>query len=124
MPSSTLPKRVRVMLAEESLGGRMRSVRGHKVMIDSDLSEVYGVTVKRLNEQVRRNRRRFPADLTADDQPKRRDVRLTPGASTRLVKILVIGEEIGCRHEAVSHAMVTIDRLGRDTELAPPALTV
>jgi hypothetical protein len=38
-------------------------VRGHKVMVDSDLAEVYGVTTKRLNEQVKRNHDRFPADF-------------------------------------------------------------
>ena len=38
-------------------------VRGHKVMLDVDLAVLYGVTTKRLNEQVRRNRSRFPADF-------------------------------------------------------------
>jgi hypothetical protein len=38
-------------------------VRDHKVMLDSDLAKLYGVTTKRLNEQVRRNRDRFPADF-------------------------------------------------------------
>jgi ORF6N domain len=37
-------------------------IRGHSVMLDSDLAHLYGVHVKKLNEQVRRNRRRFPAD--------------------------------------------------------------
>jgi hypothetical protein len=32
-------------------------------MLDADLAEVYGVTTKRLNEQVRRNRDRFPEDF-------------------------------------------------------------
>ena len=32
-------------------------------MLDSDLAEVYGVTTKRLNEQVKRNRERFPGDF-------------------------------------------------------------
>ncbi|MFH1936869.1 MAG: ORF6N domain-containing protein, partial [Bacteroidota bacterium] len=36
---------------------------GVKVMIDSDLAELYGVTTKRLNEQVKRNAKRFPADF-------------------------------------------------------------
>lgn len=35
-------------------------IRGQKVMLDSDLAELYGVTTKRLNEQVKRNRGRFP----------------------------------------------------------------
>ena len=38
-------------------------VRGQKVMLDHDLAELYGVTVKRLNEQVKRNIDRFPKDF-------------------------------------------------------------
>ena len=38
-------------------------VRGHRVMLDTDLADLYGVTTKRLNEQVKRNRNRFPADF-------------------------------------------------------------
>jgi hypothetical protein len=38
-------------------------IRSHKVMLDSDLAELYGVETKRLNEQVRRNPKRFPADF-------------------------------------------------------------
>ena len=38
-------------------------IRGHKVMIDADLAELYGVTTKRLNEQVKRNKGRFPRDF-------------------------------------------------------------
>jgi hypothetical protein len=38
-------------------------IRGHKVLLDKDLAELYGVSIKRLNEQVRRNRERFPDDF-------------------------------------------------------------
>ncbi len=38
-------------------------LRGHKVLLDADLAVLYGVTTKRFNEQVRRNRARFPADF-------------------------------------------------------------
>ena len=38
-------------------------IRGHKVMLDADLARLYGVTTKRLNEQVKRNRERFPEDF-------------------------------------------------------------
>src|SRR5260221_9461178 len=38
-------------------------IRGEKVMLDSDLAKLYGVTTKRLNEQVKRNRGRFPKDF-------------------------------------------------------------
>ena len=39
-------------------------VRGQRVMLDRDLAALYGVTTKRLNQQLRRNRKRFPADFT------------------------------------------------------------
>jgi len=38
-------------------------IRGQKVILDSDLARLYGTTTKRLNEQVRRNRERFPEDF-------------------------------------------------------------
>jgi len=42
---------------------RILLVRGEKVMIDADLAEFYGVTTKALNQAVRRNKGRFPADF-------------------------------------------------------------
>lgn len=38
-------------------------IRGQKVILDSDLARLYGVSTKRLNEQVRRNKERFPEDF-------------------------------------------------------------
>lgn len=38
-------------------------IRGHNVMLDSDLAQLYGVTVGRLNEAVKRNGDRFPSDF-------------------------------------------------------------
>ena len=38
-------------------------IRGKRVMLDADLAELYGVSTKRLNEQVKRNRDRFPEDF-------------------------------------------------------------
>lgn len=38
-------------------------LRGHKVMLDRDLAAMYGVSTGRLNEQVKRNPKRFPADF-------------------------------------------------------------
>ncbi len=47
-------------------------IRGEKVIVDADLAEFYGVNTKRLNEQVKRNRDRFPKDfvfqLTASEK--------------------------------------------------------
>ena len=42
---------------------RILIVRRQRVILDSDLAELYGVTVKRLNQQVNRNQERFPADF-------------------------------------------------------------
>lgn len=39
-------------------------LRGQRVMLDSDLAALYGVTTKRFNEQVKRNSTRFPSDFT------------------------------------------------------------
>jgi len=38
-------------------------IRGHVVILDTDLAQLYGVTVKRLNQQMNRNRDRFPEDF-------------------------------------------------------------
>lgn len=38
-------------------------IRGQRVILDADLAMIYGVTTKRINEQVKRNRRRFPKDF-------------------------------------------------------------
>ena len=38
-------------------------LRGHRVLLDAELAALYGVSTKRFNEQVRRNRERFPADF-------------------------------------------------------------
>jgi hypothetical protein len=42
---------------------RILIFRQHRVILDTDLAQLYGVPVKRLNEQVKRNRERFPADF-------------------------------------------------------------
>ena len=47
----------------ERIETMVRVVRGQRVMLDSDLAKLYGVTTKRLNEQVSRNRERFPDDF-------------------------------------------------------------
>ena len=49
-------------------------IRGQQVMLDSDLANIYGYEVKRLNEQVKRNIERFPEDfmfqLTINEIPE------------------------------------------------------
>lgn len=52
-----------VTVPEERLLQHIYIIRGKKVMLDKDLATLYGVETKRLKEQVRRNRSRFPADF-------------------------------------------------------------
>jgi hypothetical protein len=47
----------------EVVKGKIYLIRGQKVLLDTDLAELYGVETKRLNEQVRRNNSRFPVDF-------------------------------------------------------------
>lgn len=47
----------------EQIERKIYLIRGHKVMLDSDLAELYEVPTRRLNEQVKRNITRFPADF-------------------------------------------------------------
>ena len=60
----------------EDIEGRIFVIRGQKVIIDADLAIFYGVTTKRLNEQVKRNLSRFPSDFM---------FRLTPSEKGELV---------------------------------------
>jgi hypothetical protein len=50
-------------LPAELIEKKIFLIRGHKVMLDSDLAALYGVPTKRLNEAVKRNLDRFPADF-------------------------------------------------------------
>ncbi|MCD4780241.1 MAG: ORF6N domain-containing protein [Candidatus Omnitrophica bacterium] len=51
------------IIPDEIIERKIYIIRGKKVMLDRDLAELYGVTTGRLNEQVKRNRKRFPSDF-------------------------------------------------------------
>ena len=51
------------LITVDQIATTIHVLRGHRVMLDADLAVLYGVTTGRLNEQVRRNRQRFPADF-------------------------------------------------------------
>jgi hypothetical protein len=50
-------------ISPENIDSQIVLLRGQKVLLDETLAELYAVSTKRLNEQVRRNRRRFPPDF-------------------------------------------------------------
>ena len=60
------------MQPAELITNKIVVIRGHKVMIDADLAELYGVSTKALNQAVKRNTSRFPEDfmfrLTPDEK--------------------------------------------------------
>ena len=63
--------RAKVLAPTEEITRAILVLRGHRVLLDTELADLYGVTTKRFNEQVRRNAKRFPADfmfqLTAEE---------------------------------------------------------
>ena len=79
------------IIPAERINRMILLVRGQKVMLDSDLAELYGVPTKRLNEQVKRNADRFPEDfmfrLNSEEKKEvvancdhLRSLRFSPGA--------------------------------------------
>lgn len=56
-------KQTLAMLSDDIVVNKIYIIRNQKVMLDSDLAELYGVETKRLNEQVGRNIDRFPEDF-------------------------------------------------------------
>jgi predicted amino acid-binding ACT domain protein len=57
-----MPKRG-IHLEVQKIENLIRVFRGRRVILDNDLAKIYGVETRRLNEQVRRNRNRFPEDF-------------------------------------------------------------
>ena len=52
-----------VLITRERIESKILLIRGFKVMVDRDLAELYQVPTRRLNEQVKRNLKRFPSDF-------------------------------------------------------------
>jgi phage regulator Rha-like protein len=66
----------------ELIERRIHVIRTHRVMIDSDLAELYGVATKNLNKAVRRNPARFPPDFMFQlSNQELRDLRFQIGTS-------------------------------------------
>jgi hypothetical protein len=68
--SDTPPVVIKAAQAPQALGSRILEVRGQRVLLDSDLADLYEVDTKRLNEQVKRNAERFPADFMFQLSPE------------------------------------------------------
>ena len=51
------------IILTKRVGSKILILRNQRIILDTDLAELYGVSVKRLNEQIKRNPRRFPSDF-------------------------------------------------------------
>jgi hypothetical protein len=59
----TAPEDTGYLIPSERLDNAIVEIRGRKVMLSHDLASLYGVSTRRLNEQVKRNAGRFPSDF-------------------------------------------------------------
>src|SRR5271165_2101210 len=64
------PSAIRPRAAVVPIESRILILRRQKVILDTALAELYNVPVKRLNEQIKRNRKRFPADFMFQLSPR------------------------------------------------------
>jgi ORF6N domain len=71
----------KVVIPKQHIEGKILLIRGQKVMLDGDLAELYEVEAKVLNQAVRRNAERFPADfmfqLTTEEAARLRSQNVT-----------------------------------------------
>ena len=58
------------ILPDETIINKIFFIRGHKVMMDRDLAELYGVDTRTLNQSVKRNLKRFPEDFMFQMTPQ------------------------------------------------------
>ncbi|MHC4605507.1 MAG: ORF6N domain-containing protein [Planctomycetota bacterium] len=63
-------KQQRAAVSLQRVERRILQIRGCRVILDSDLAELYGVKTKALNQAVKRNKERFPADFAFPLSPK------------------------------------------------------
>ena len=87
MPKKTKSPATRVLgLSPRAIEQRIFLVRGHRVMLDRDLAELYGVATGTLNQAVARNTARFPSDFA---------FKLTPAETANLISQSVISSSHG-----------------------------
>jgi hypothetical protein len=91
-----------VRLPAGSIERRIYIMRGHRVMLDSDLAKLYQVSTKAFNQAVKRNRERFPKDFMFQ---------------------LTLAETKSLRSQPVTLNNITANRRGRHAKYAPHVFT-
>jgi hypothetical protein len=72
MGEITMPRR-KSIVAIRKIEQSILVIRGEKVILDTDLAELYGVSTKVLNQAVKRNKQRFPSDFMFQLSKKEKD---------------------------------------------------
>ena len=97
---------VKAALTPQALTGRISVVRGQRVMLDSDLAELYEVETKVFNQAVKRNTARFPEDfmfrLTAEEFAALRSQNVTSKRGGRRYAPLAFTEHGALRRNWIS----------------------
>lgn len=93
-------------IPNEIILNKIIEMRDKKVMVDSDLAELYGVTTKRLNEQVRRNIKRFPDDFMFQITKEEKDALISQFEHLNKLKFSSALPNVFTEHGAVMLASV------------------
>lgn len=76
-------KELHEFVADQKILNKIYAVRGQRVMLDEDLAAMYGVETRRLNEQVKRNLKRFPKDFMFTLTEKEYETLMSQNATSR-----------------------------------------
>ena len=71
-------------IALQKIAPLIHEIRGERIILDADLARIYGVTTKRLNEQVRRNADRFPDDFAFELSKEEWEILRSQSVTSRL----------------------------------------
>ena len=122
--SSELITKSDQLVGVDNIEPLIKIIRGQQVMLDRDLATLYGVETKRLNEQVKRNIKRFPEDfmfqLTKDECLRSQIATLNEGRGQHLKYMPYVFTENGLSHDRflcidddVYHIGASIKDLGK-----------
>lgn len=75
-------KETSILVPDEVIMNDIYFIRGQKIMIDKDLAKLYQVETRRLNEQVKRNIKRFPEDFMFQLTPAEFEILISQNATS------------------------------------------
>ena len=109
--TSFITTKMSVELIERNYPTLIFDIRGYKVMIDSDLPSLYGVTTRRLKEQVKRNRERFPEDFMFELSKEEKELIVSTNSRLLNVKFSRVNPLVFTEHGVAQYLLEQIDAL-------------